>query len=48
MVLVHSYSVAGYFDGFTYRIADAEERASLDRAAALAQIAQREAGGRDG
>lgn len=34
-VLVHAYDVAGCFDGFTYRIADTEERASLDRAAAL-------------
>jgi len=48
MVLVHTYDVAGYFDGFTYRIADAEERASLDRAAALARAAQRETGGHDG
>lgn len=48
MVLVHTFDVAGYFDGFTYRIADAEERASLDRATALARIAQHETGGSDG
>lgn len=48
MVLVHTYDVAGYFDGFTYRIADVEERASLDRASALARITQRETGGRSG
>lgn len=45
---VHTFNVAGYFDGFTYRIANADERASLDRAAALAQVAQRETGGNDG
>lgn len=37
MVLVHTFNVAGYFDGYTYRIATPEGRASLDRAAALAR-----------
>jgi len=36
MVLVHTLSVAGFFDGYTYRIAAAEERASIARAAAVA------------
>jgi hypothetical protein len=36
MVLVHMFNVAGFFDGYTYRIAAAEERASIVRAAALA------------
>lgn len=40
MVLVHTFNVAGYFDGFTHHIADAEERASLDRATALARAAK--------
>ena len=33
MVLVHEFDVAGFFNGCTYRIATAEERASLARAA---------------
>ena len=39
MVLVHMFNVAGFFDGYTYRIAAAEERASIARAAALAWAA---------
>ena len=39
MVLVHTFNVAGFFDGYTYRIAAAEERASIARAAALAWAA---------
>lgn len=39
MVLVHTFNVAGYFDGFTYRIPNVDERASLDRAAALVRAA---------
>jgi hypothetical protein len=39
MVLVRTFGVAGFFDGYTYRIATAEERASIDRAAALARAA---------
>jgi hypothetical protein len=39
MVLVHTFNVAGFFDGYTYRIAAAEERASIARAAALARAA---------
>ena len=39
MVLVHTFNVAGFFDGYTYRIATAEERASIARAAALARAA---------
>jgi hypothetical protein len=37
MVLVRTFSVAGYFDGYVHRIATAEERASVHRAAALAR-----------
>jgi hypothetical protein len=37
MVLVHEFNVAGFFNGYTYRIATAEERASIARAAALAR-----------
>jgi hypothetical protein len=43
MVLVHTFNVAGFFDGYTYRIAAAEERASMARAAALARAASRNA-----
>jgi hypothetical protein len=39
MVLVRTFGVAGFFDGYTYRIATAGERASIDRAAALARAA---------
>jgi len=39
MVLVRTFNVAGFFDGYTYRIAAAEERASIARAAALAWAA---------
>jgi hypothetical protein len=39
MVLVHTFNVAGFFDGYTYRIAAAEEQASIARAAALARAA---------
>jgi hypothetical protein len=39
MVLVHTFNVAGFFDGYTYRIAAAEERASIARAAVLAWAA---------
>jgi hypothetical protein len=39
MILVRAFSVAGYFDGYVYRIATAEERASVHRAAALARAA---------
>jgi hypothetical protein len=35
MVLVHTFSVAGFFGGYTYRIAAAVERANIARAAAL-------------
>lgn len=38
-VLVHTFDVAGFFGGYTYRIATAEERAGIDRAAALARAA---------
>jgi hypothetical protein len=34
MVLVHTFDVAGFSGGYTYRIATAEERASVHRAAA--------------
>lgn len=36
MVVVHTVNVAGYFDGYTHRIATPEQRASLVRASALA------------
>lgn len=39
MILVRTVSVAGYFDGYVRRIVTAEERASVDRAAALARAA---------
>ena len=39
MILVCSYDVTGYFDGYVHRIATAEERASVHRAAALARAA---------
>lgn len=48
VVLVHAFHVAGYFGGFTYRIADAEQRASLNRATAITRIARCETGGDDG
>jgi hypothetical protein len=37
MILVRMFNVAGYFDGYIHRIATAEERASVQRAAALAR-----------
>jgi hypothetical protein len=40
MVLETTFNVAGYFVGYTHRIATVEERAALDRAAALARWAQ--------
>lgn len=39
MVLVRTFDVAGYFDGYVHRIATAEERASVHRAAASARAA---------
>ena len=39
MVLVRTFGVAGFFNGYTYRIATAEERDGIDRAAALARAA---------
>jgi len=39
MILVRTFNVAGYFDGYVYRIATAEERASVHRAVALARAA---------
>jgi hypothetical protein len=39
MILVRTFNVAGYFAGYVYRIATAEERASVQRAAALARAA---------
>jgi hypothetical protein len=39
MIVVRTFNVAGYFDGYVYRIAAAEERASGHRAAALARAA---------
>jgi hypothetical protein len=39
MILVRTFNVAGYFDGYVYRIATAEERGSVHRAAALARAA---------
>jgi hypothetical protein len=37
MVLVRTFNVAGYFDGYVHRIATAGERAGVHRAAALAR-----------
>ncbi len=48
MVLVRTFGVAGYFDGYVYRIATAVERASIDRAAALARAAFLVAPGKPG
>ena len=48
MVLVHTFSVAGFFDGYTYRIAAAGERAGIARAAALARAASLDTPGRPG
>ena len=39
MILVRTFNVAGYFDGYVYRIATAQERGSVHRAAALARAA---------
>ena len=39
MIVVRTFNVAGYFDGYVYRIATAGERASVHRAAALARAA---------
>jgi hypothetical protein len=47
-ILVHTFNVAGFFDGSTYRIATAEERASSDGAAALAWAAFLNAPGEPG
>ena len=48
MILVRTFNVAGYFDGYVYRIAAAEERASVHRAAALARAAFLNAPGEPG
>jgi hypothetical protein len=48
MVLVPTCNVAGFFDGYTYRIAAAEERAGIVRAAALARAAFLNAPGEPG
>ena len=45
MIVVRAVSVAGYFDGYVYRIAAARERASGHRAAALARAAVLDAPG---
>jgi len=39
MIVVRTVNVAGYFDGYVYRIAAAGERASVHRAAGLARAA---------
>ncbi len=39
MIVVRTFNVAGYFDGYVYRIATAEERGSVHRAAGLARAA---------
>ena len=48
MVLARTFGVAGFFDGYTYRIATAEERAIIARAAALARAAFLNAPGEPG
>ena len=39
MILVRTFNVAGYFDGYVHRIATAGERDGVHRAAALARAA---------
>jgi hypothetical protein len=39
MIVVRTFDVAGYFDGYLHRIAMAGERAAVHRAAALARAA---------
>jgi hypothetical protein len=39
MIVVRTFNVAGYFDGYVDRIATAGERASVHRAAAVARAA---------
>ena len=39
MIVVRTVNVAGYFDGYVYRIAAAGERGSVRRAAGLARAA---------
>ena len=39
MIVVRTFNVAGYFDGYVYRIATAQERGSVHRAAGLARAA---------
>lgn len=39
MIVVRTFNVAGYFDGYVHRIATAGERASVHRAAAVARAA---------
>src|SRR5204862_8038024 len=39
IILVRTFNVAGYFDGYVHRIATTEERASVHWAAALARAA---------
>ena len=39
MILVRTFNVAGYFDGYVHRIAAAGKRGSVHRAAALARAA---------
>jgi hypothetical protein len=45
MIVVRTFNVAGYFDGYVHRIAAAAERASVHRAAALARAAFLDAAG---
>ena len=45
MIVVRTFNVAGYFDGYVHRIAAAGERASVHRAAALARAAFLDAAG---
>lgn len=40
MILEHHFDVAGFFDGYVYRIATADERTSVQRARALADLAE--------
>ena len=48
MVLVHTFSVAGFFGSCTYRIPAAGERAGIARAAALARAVFLNAPGKPG
>jgi hypothetical protein len=45
---VHTFNIAGFFDGYTCRIAAAKERGNIAQAAALARAAFVNASGKPG